>query len=366
MSLASLIRSLLIAVAAGAAVAAPVQAQGWFVDVGAGRFVDDAVSANVGSSNLMGVVRYEIRPDAWVFGAAGAPLGGQDTLWGAAGAGGRVLSKSQRPLAVGADLALHGYSFRDAVAQQIGTGGTGEAIPFVRLGHDGGHIDLRAGWRGHTLRFTGVRESRGVVESGARVSYGRDLRVEGAARVVHAEEGQYPFAGASLWYRASRLQLWGGGGRWLSDDLDALSWGGGAAIALGPRLTAWATVRQEAPDPLYWSPSRRTWSIGLTHRLQRLPAPLAPVPRSVGGRVGIRVRVADAPDGLVSIAGDFNGWQPQTMTREGQDWVVHLPLAPGVYNYAFRSADGTWFVPESTPGRRRDGMGGHVAVLVVS
>ena len=359
-------RTLLIALVVGAAIPAPAQAQGWFLDVGAGRFVDDAVSAHVGSNNLMGVVRYEMRPDAWVFGAAGAPLGGQDTLWGAAGLGGRFVSKRRRSLAAGADLALHGYSFRDAVAQQIGTGGTAEAIPFVRLGRDRGYLDLRAGWRGHTLGFSGIRESRGVFESGARVAYGDDLRLEGEARVVHADEGQYPFAGASLSYRTSRLQLWGGGGRWLSDELDAVSWGSGAAIALGPRLTVWATLRQEAPDPLYWNPGRRTWSIGLTHSLQRPPAVLAPVPRSVGGRVGIRVRVSEAPDGVVSVAGDFNGWQPQAMTLEGQDWVIHLPLTPGVYNYAFRSASGTWFVPASTPGRRRDGMGGHLAVLVVS
>jgi hypothetical protein len=36
-----------------------------------------------------------------------------------------------------------------------------------------------------------------------------------------------------------------------------------------------------------------------------------------------------------------------------------------VYHYAFRSADGEWFVPASMAGRRDDGMGGHVAMLVV-
>jgi hypothetical protein len=45
--------------------------------------------------------------------------------------------------------------------------------------------------------------------------------------------------------------------------------------------------------------------------------------------------------------------------------VIRLPLAAGVYQYAFRSATGEWFVPTSIAGRRDDGMGGHVAVLVV-
>ena len=78
------------------------------------------------------------------------------------------------------------------------------------------------------------------------------------------------------------------------------------------------------------------------------------------------MRVSDAPAGDVSIAGDFNGWQPAPMQREGGEWVIRLPLAPGVYHYAFRSSTGAWFVPSSSPGRRDDGMGGHVAVMVVS
>jgi hypothetical protein len=53
------------------------------------------------------------------------------------------------------------------------------------------------------------------------------------------------------------------------------------------------------------------------------------------------------------------------MQREGREWTFRLPLAKGVYNYAFRSARGDWFVPTSTPGRRDDGFGGQVAVMVV-
>jgi hypothetical protein len=36
-----------------------------------------------------------------------------------------------------------------------------------------------------------------------------------------------------------------------------------------------------------------------------------------------------------------------------------------VYNYSFVAPDGTWYVPQSVPGRKDDGMGGHVAVLVI-
>ena len=65
------------------------------------------------------------------------------------------------------------------------------------------------------------------------------------------------------------------------------------------------------------------------------------------------------------LAGDFNNWRPVPMQREGREWVIRLPLKAGVYHYAFRSAGGEWFVPASVAGRRDDGMGGQVAMLVV-
>jgi hypothetical protein len=136
----------------------------------------------------------------------------------------------------------------------------------------------------------------------------------------------------------------------------------------------WLRVQQEAPDPLYWTTTRRTWSIGLTRRLGRASARSSDFPRlsqSVGGEskngsVTLRLSVTDAPTGEVAIAGDFSEWRPIPMVREGEQWVVHLSLAPGVYHYAFRSGTGEWFMPPSTPGARDDGMGGRLAVLVVS
>ncbi len=130
-------------------------------------------------------------------------------------------------------------------------------------------------------------------------------------------------------------------------------------------------MQQEAPDPLYWNVPRRTWSAGISRRFGGKPLVAASSPEAVSsprtdaGGVLIRVPVDAAPGPGLSIAGSFNGWKPVAMTREGQQWVIHLPLAAGVYEYAFRSEDGEWFVPASIPGRRDDGMGGSVAVLVV-
>jgi len=104
----------------------------------------------------------------------------------------------------------------------------------------------------------------------------------------------------------------------------------------------------------------------MTQRLGRVASPIRPLHIEPAGGVLVTLRASDAPPGQISIAGDFNSWQPTPMQREGDSWVVRLPVGPGVYHYAFRSATGTWFVPSSTPGRRDDGMGGHVAVLMVS
>jgi hypothetical protein len=101
-------------------------------------------------------------------------------------------------------------------------------------------------------------------------------------------------------------------------------------------------------------------------RFGRAAALRAPVPASYAdGRAEVRIS-ARSVEGRPSIAGDFTGWKPVPMTHEGGRWVWRGALAPGSYHYAFVAADGTWFVPESVPGRRDDGMGGHVAVLVVS
>jgi hypothetical protein len=347
--------------------ATAARGQGWSADVSAGRLVYDPLSANVAASSLSGSLRYDTGRDTWVYGTVAAPAREGGTLWGAVGTGGRVIGPLwQGRAGFGADVGAHGFSFRDRVVDQAGTGGTLEALPFARLSAGSGFVEGRAGWRGHTLSFAGVRENRGVFETGARGGYGTTVRVEADARWVHASEGTYPFAGATVAYDVSPVQVWGQVGKWLASDLDQRVWALGSSVSLGGRTTVWGRVRQEAPDPLYWNSTRRSWSIGLTQRLGRLPAPLAPVARSPAGTVIVRLPATEAPAGAVSIAGDFNNWQSAPMQREGGEWIVRLPLAPGVYHYTFRAANGDWFVPSSAAGRRADGMGGYVAVLVVS
>jgi hypothetical protein len=103
----------------------------------------------------------------------------------------------------------------------------------------------------------------------------------------------------------------------------------------------------------------------VTQRFGRRPAVLQPTARTSAGTVVIRLAQADARGTELWVAGDFNGWMPVPMTREGDNWVLRLALGPGVYRYSFRRGSSDWFVPASDPTRRDDGFGGHVAVLVV-
>jgi hypothetical protein len=342
--------------------------QGWSAELSAGRLVYDPALASVATNTFMGSLRYDTRRQTWVYGAAAVPASDGGTLWGAAGTGGRLTAPSfgSGRAIVGADLGAHGFTFRDGLVNQSGMGVTLEGMPFARLSAGAGFVEARGGWRGHTVSFAGFRESRGVLEAGARGGYGTTVRVEGDARWVRGSEGTYPFIGATVAYDASPITAWAQVGKWHATNLDERVWALGTGVSLGARTTLWGNVRQEAPDPLYWNPARRTWSIGLTQRLGRIPAPLVPVAVSPAGTVIVRLPARDAPSGDVSIAGDFNNWQPVPMRREGGDWIARLPLAPGVYHYTFRSASGDWFVPASSAGRRDDGMGGYVAVLVVS
>ncbi|MDP2321306.1 MAG: glycogen-binding domain-containing protein [Acidobacteriota bacterium] len=347
----------------------PTEARGqtWSVDLSAGQIVYNPASVDIGTDSLVGSLRYDTRREGWVYGTVAAPLGSDAPFWGGLGAGGRLTpsGSEDRHATFGVELNAHGFTFRDAVVDQIGTGGILEAIPFASLSAGAGRVEVRGGWRGQALSFAGATQNRGVFETGARAMYGSTVRLQADARWVHAPEGTYPFVGGSLQYGGGPISVWARAGKWVSTELAAVAWGGGVGVAIGSRASVWTTVQQEAPDPLYWNAPRRSWSVGVTQRIGRTHVAIVPAPRSDADGVVIRVAVSETPTGDLQIAGSFNNWQSVPMQREGREWIIRLPLAAGVYHYAFRSGNGEWFVPASAAGRRDDGMGGQVAVLVV-
>jgi len=148
--------------------------------------------------------------------------------------------------------------------------------------------------------------------------------------------------------------------------MDATAWGIGLGISVLPRITAWTSVRRDPFDPVYLSTSRTSWGVGVSYRLSspRAGAPPAGPEVRDRGTVILRLPLSEASSPPY-IAGDFTGWEPVAMYRHGGHWRFEVELTSGAYNYAFRTADGEWFVPETIPSRRDDGMGGWVAVLIV-
>lgn len=158
--------------------------------------------------------------------------------------------------------------------------------------------------------------------------------------------------------------MWGMVGQWFGQSM-AMSWEAGAMIDAHPRFSLSVSGRRDAFDPVLLDGSRTSLVVGVSVVVAGATRPSPPVPVAYeGGRATIRLPVTEAM-GRPSIAGDFNGWQPEPMQRVGGDWSYTVTVAPGVYHYAFVDEHGEWFVPENVPGRKEDGMGGYVAVLVV-
>jgi 1,4-alpha-glucan branching enzyme len=119
-------------------------------------------------------------------------------------------------------------------------------------------------------------------------------------------------------------------------------------------------------DPLYWNAPRTAVNVGMSIRLA--PSRGDPDPIEVtavaAGRVTFTLRSEDAAR-APSVGGDFNGWRPVPMTRSGDSWTATLPVPAGHHHYAFRSADGRWFVPSWITPAFDDGFGGRTALLIV-
>jgi len=74
----------------------------------------------------------------------------------------------------------------------------------------------------------------------------------------------------------------------------------------------------------------------------------------------------EAPAGLeVSVAGSFNDWKPQAMTK-GSDglWRITVQLAHGTYEYKFL-VDGDWREDPNNPRRTQNELGGYNSICNV-
>jgi hypothetical protein len=276
------------------------------------------------------------------------------------------------PVALGVTMGTDLYGYAAASGLTAGGGGTAVLAPTLLVGRGAWRAELRTGGLGTGERIGDSTSWRLMHDSNVRVvaGAGRLLELSAEGRHLHATEGSYDWAGGSATLNGARGRAWAFGGSWLNAGFPSprVGYGGGATLRLGRGVETTVLWSQEPVDPVYFSVPRRTWSVQLTRRLggggravAAVPIPVLPPAPDGTVRISLPLRVSASAPYLV---GDFTGWQLVPMTREGGDWAVRLPIAPGTYHYAFRSGEGKTFVPSFLP-QVDDGFGGTSAVLVV-
>ncbi|HEX2218857.1 MAG TPA: glycogen-binding domain-containing protein [Gemmatimonadales bacterium] len=259
---------------------------------------------------------------------------------------------SQPPVPVESDLSGEGAGGE----LMVGAFAAGRAV----------RVEARGGVAAQRSRLGGVVQGRAIPTGDIRLSFPLTPISLGAESRAWADDGvTHTYLGGTLGWARGPVQLWGSIGRWVSGGLDRTAWSAGAGAEVAPGLELQAGGRGNAFDPLYLSATGSSVWTGISLRVGGGRAVRAPVPVRTRDGASVIAIPARSSSGAPSVAGDFTGWKPVPMQREGSRWTYTTRLAPGVYHYAFVAEDGSWFVPESVAGRQDDGMGGHVAVLVV-
>jgi hypothetical protein len=360
------------ALAAALSAPLPLAAQGWTVDAAAGRAVHDPVSARIGSTVASLGLSWEGGQGVrWLYLSAGGPLGGPGPAWGAGGAG-SWLGVERGALALGASVGAHVFGYGSSQGTPEGGGATVELLPTVALTLGSVRAELSSGFVGTADVAGDSTESRGVHESGARLSWMGTEGVELAAqaRYLRTQEGDFPYAGVSGAYERGRLGAWGYVGSWLDGDLPdpAEAFGAGVAYEVIPRTRLQLSWRQEPVDPVYFGTPRRTWTVQVSRSIGRAgdrspPSAPSAAPVVRDGWAVFRLPAAAHP-AAPSLVGSFTAWKPVAMSMEGGFWTARVQVQPGAHHYGYRADDGAFFVPAGVP-TVDDGMGGTSAVLVV-
>ena len=373
---------------AGGAAVTPASAQQWNVSAHAGQMRSTLDPADATATIAAGL-QYSASTAGFRL-STGIPTSSAESLWAGAAVWKRTALR-YRGLIVGVDLAGNAFLTRDrsartgpdtppftpgpftppleGVADRSGHALAGQALPVV--GYEGGllQVHARAGVSHYRASFGDLDTDRTVRLADAQLTImpSASLALMPVVRRYEADgEAAATYAGASAVVAHRLGSVWGSIGHWMESDNTTGPWAVGASLKVHERTMIEASARRDTFDPLYMQPPQTSWNVGLSIQVGGpVGPPPPPVPAEYeDGRATIHLPVAAAPS-APSIAGDFNGWKPQPMQRAGEKWTFTVRLEPGVYNYAFVTADGTWFVPEDVPGRKDDGMGGHVAVLVV-
>jgi hypothetical protein len=345
--------------------AIPVAAEGQTVLLaGYGHNADDATGLETGEAVTLGLTHF--RSATGLVAAVGLPLDPDaSSRWGTIGGW-----FDHRPATSTWGITGAGtlFAFGDPILDRTGAGSVLSLDGYTIIGLDPAVVRLRLGAR-HGSFMDGEDSSQRLLgRAGTEVGFGTgELELRAELDHWRAEEGGYTQAGARVAMANARFQAWAGVSRWLDDDLPGTGWDVGARVPLTERLALTARGGVQAEDILFQVPPQRSWSLGLQFRMgpePLLPSLAVPVLIDRGESVTLTLPTDDLGN-PPAVAGTFSGWQTLPMQRVGDRWRLELVLEPGVHEYAFVTSEGEWFVPEGTPGRRPDGFGGFVAVLIV-
>jgi hypothetical protein len=353
---------------------------------GFGRNVEDASSLVTGESLAAGVAHVLRR--AGFAAAAGVPVDSDAAVRWATLGGWFDRRLDASPLGIAGDATLFGYG--DPARGVTGAGSVSALEGYATLAGLPVDLVLRVGARHGAHAEGGTRSQRLLGRAGGEGAFRTGpLETQGMLDHWLAPEGGYTQAGARLGLTDRRVRAWAGISRWLGSPVaGSTGWDVGASLALTDRLTLDARGGLQLQDILFRIPSQRTWAVALQLRtgassagagtLAGLSAPLVhernrPVTLSLPDAAlpaALRGPPAGAPLGTAvgaapGVAGTFSGWETLPMTRGRAGWELQLVLPPGVHEFSFVTADGQWFVPEGTAGRKPDGFGGYVAVVIV-
>jgi hypothetical protein len=289
-------------------------------------------------------------------------------------------------LIAGLDLSGNGLLIQDGtprvgVPGLLDPGGTvtppgghalaGQALPLLGFESKRFQAQARAGISYYTGQFGTESRSRTVGLADVQLWFQpvRGFALAPTLRHFEADQERSTFAAVTAALSQGRIGVWGTVGEWLTAPSGTpMSWAAGGSLKIYRHLLVTASARRDPFDPLYHGPAQTSWNAGFSIPFGRTREAIpAPVPaRYAGGVATIRLPAAAVPRAeQLRVAGDFNGWKAAPMTRRGNAWEFTIAVSPGIYHYAFVDSNGKWFVPVSVPGRRDDGMGGYVAVLVV-
>jgi hypothetical protein len=142
-----------------------------------------------------------------------------------------------------------------------------------------------------------------------------------------------------------------------------------AAIAAAPsKPAATATARpvaataQPAPSPTQAQPKP-------AYPAQPKPsAPQAPAKPAAPSAERVSLELVKPDAKQVCVAGDFNGWKPETtpltLASNGR-WVGNVPMKPGRHEYLF-VVDGQWLPDPNAKETVQNPFGGKNSVVIVS